>query len=865
MFFLRRLNLLLVTLVLTFGMWAGWHAASQGFTQSWRESIRREFEAQGIHLSLGRLTLDPFHGFVARDVRIYQDAERKDVYADISRIDLDVSIPSLFQKQFELRSLQIRDADATLPLDIGEDEPFPLVVSGCHARILFTPGEIEVKELRGEVFGIQVGIVGDLVRHTPGPGDDHKQDPDATATGIQPHQLQWLRRLATVMEAVSTDAAEPARLDIRALADLGDFENGVFEVSLRAPALHMAGHPVSDVAIHALYDSGTLTADTLRFRDSGGAFRAELDFVRESRALAFNLNSHAQAVEILRQLWWPEILPDLHFHDAPMVALGGRLVLPEGALSGGIRELQGLVTGNFALGSGSIGDVPLAYVSGSFSLEPERFFLRDLRLRTGTGDLRGDILAEDGVIHAQGLTSIHPEELVPLSPHHIATDVLDSFRCSSDTEIEMAFELAAPLGDHASEFTLESRFSARDLLFKGMPFETASARWTVKNNLHTFHQPDLMIAVGAPLPRRGGQTTTATRTTAETVALSAPNGRLLLEFEGLESRGWPVTALAAFAPQAAAALPAFRHSEAGELFVDGTLQTNLRDDTHLRMSFHSEGTFYWPLAGADLPLNSPESSMLLQNASLDIPRLRADLFGGRADARLRLDNLDANPSLTGSIALNDVTYSGLLGLVSEKERNDPGQVDLALSFHAPDMALETLSGSGEMRLRDGDLFSIPLFGPLSPLVEVVLPETGLGYSVASEAAATFDIRQGILSTDDFQATTPSFQMDTQGTVNLATRDINFTSRMNARGIARVATTVFSYIFEFKGEGTTDEPAWRTHRIPQLPLPLPGREGGAAPPREQEDAAGPEGMEGLEQEVPDPPRRAGQRPIQRSRM
>src|SRR6266446_2783875 len=72
----------------------------------------------GVRLArtLLRLTLDPFRGLIARDVRIYDYKKREKTLALVSEISLDINYAALFQHQPFLNALDIRNGDLAIPL-----------------------------------------------------------------------------------------------------------------------------------------------------------------------------------------------------------------------------------------------------------------------------------------------------------------------------------------------------------------------------------------------------------------------------------------------------------------------------------------------------------------------------------------------------------------------------------------------------------------------------------------------------------------------------------------------------------------------------------------------------------------------------
>src|SRR5205085_8751872 len=87
--------------VLALGALAGgsWYLAKKGFGRSWRALVVEELRKHGVEASVRRLTLDPFRGLVAQDVRIFDYRHRENTVVQISRLSLDVNYGALLQRQ----------------------------------------------------------------------------------------------------------------------------------------------------------------------------------------------------------------------------------------------------------------------------------------------------------------------------------------------------------------------------------------------------------------------------------------------------------------------------------------------------------------------------------------------------------------------------------------------------------------------------------------------------------------------------------------------------------------------------------------------------------------------------------------------
>ena len=58
---------IIAALVAVFG--GGYYLARRGFGREWRSRVVEELHKRGVEAQIGRLTLDPFRGLVARNAR----------------------------------------------------------------------------------------------------------------------------------------------------------------------------------------------------------------------------------------------------------------------------------------------------------------------------------------------------------------------------------------------------------------------------------------------------------------------------------------------------------------------------------------------------------------------------------------------------------------------------------------------------------------------------------------------------------------------------------------------------------------------------------------------------------------------------
>jgi hypothetical protein len=173
--------------VLALGAMAGggWYLAKKGFGRKWRGLVVEELHKHGVEASVRRLTLDPFRGLVAQDVRIFDYKNRENTIAQISRISLDVNYAALLQHQPFLNAIDIRNAQVSLPLPEGADPKAPHAeIRNLHAHIYFPPEQIYVSQADGIFCGIRISATGQLIRR-----NDYQQSKEIT-------EEEWMKRLS---------------------------------------------------------------------------------------------------------------------------------------------------------------------------------------------------------------------------------------------------------------------------------------------------------------------------------------------------------------------------------------------------------------------------------------------------------------------------------------------------------------------------------------------------------------------------------------------------------------------------------------------------------------------------------------------
>jgi hypothetical protein len=134
---------------------------------------------------------------------------------------------------------------------------------------------------------------------------------------------------------------------------------------------------------------------------------------------------------------------------------------------------------------------------------------------------------------------------------------------------------------------------------------------------------------------------------------------------------------------------------------------------------------------------------------------------------------------------------------------------------------QSWQGYGDVSLRDGLLWEIPVFGVLSPVLDGIIP--GLGKSRFSEGSANFIVTNSVIHSQDLQIRAPMLRLQYRGTVD-------FQGCLDARveaemlrdtwfvgPIVSLALWPVSKLFEYKVVGDLNAPVSEPVYVPKLLL------------------------------------------------
>src|SRR5881394_2784245 len=284
-------RLLILVAILIFGS-SGWYLAKRGFGRQWRYRVVEELHKRGVEASVGRLTLDPFRGLVAKNVRIFDYKNRENTLALISEISLDINYAAFIHHEPFLNALDVRNAQITLPLTGIGGNTGKAQLNDFRAHVYFPPEQIYVSQAEGIFCGIRISATGQLIKRA-----NYQPSPPLSEEEWQ-KRLSILGRVVSELQRFSFPNGPPS-LQVKFSGDLAQLEDARAEATLQGNLLIRKGYEMRDFVVAAEWSDQTLNISRCEWNDRLGGFAATANWSRRTDAANFQARSSLDLKSLL--------------------------------------------------------------------------------------------------------------------------------------------------------------------------------------------------------------------------------------------------------------------------------------------------------------------------------------------------------------------------------------------------------------------------------------------------------------------------------------------------------------------------------------------------------------------------------------
>ena len=396
---LRRVLLGILMLLVAGLLAAGWYAYNKGFTQKWRKFVVREFQKRGVELALSRLTLEPFRGIVAKQVRVYDNKDRKRAVAVVDEVRLVINYANFFQGKTFIDALDLHDANLDVPLNPSERNGPKVAIRHLSGRLFLPPQQIYLSRLEAELYGVRVRASGRLIN----PRNFFSLSKKGAAQNggvaeIAGRVFEELRKL--------NFEGSPPQLDVRFSGDLDEPDKLFVEATLWAEKVRRDNCRLENVYVNGGFRDGIVRLRQITANDAGGVLRASGSYDATTREAALQLHSGLDVQGIAQSFARIAELEESVFYAPPGIDLTAR------ASFGEVASFQ--VIGHVRLEKFAYKSVIFDSFDADLSWDGKRWAAIDVRLAHRTGEIAGDLLRVEDDFRSGLRSTISRKVLAPV-------------------------------------------------------------------------------------------------------------------------------------------------------------------------------------------------------------------------------------------------------------------------------------------------------------------------------------------------------------------------------------------------------------------------------------------------------------------
>ncbi len=222
----------------------------------------------------------------------------------------------------------------------------------------------------------------------------------------------------------------------------------------------------------------------------------------------------------------------------------------------------------------------------------------------------------------------------------------------------------------------------------------------------------------------------------------------------------------------------------------------------------------------ELNFSKVSAQVVFTDDRLKVDNMRGELLGGEMGGSVDMGLGKINDHrYTATLTARELDFQKLTKLFFDYDESQ-GRLEASYRWSGHSDEAREMRGAGSVKVTRGNVFAIPVFGPLSGILNEILP--GIGKNVAHQATADFLISGGKIYNGNLVVKGTGFSMLGGGWLGFTDDTMNFRMRVAPQGPVGTLLYPVSKLFEYSSQGSLNKPVWRPV-ILNAPAPV------AAPP------------------------------------
>ncbi len=729
-------------------------------------------------IDVGKLLLDPTGAIIAERVTVYRDADRQSAMLLFDRVRVSIAWLSWWQGRGFIDGASIANADVRYP--IGPDDTADF--SEVNADVAFDGRKIEIENAEARFLNMALHLRGTI--HNDGfPAPVTPAPVVAGTTPLTPEERTKARvdiwhAILSATDDIGTE--NPIDVEFEFETSTRDLAGGRANFVLDGRHLSWRTAPVGELSIHGSLSDGVVTLDDFKIALDRGDLTAYGEW---------NLSEHSAELQFTSSMDFTTLAPAF---PGPLGQALSRLDFPYNSPAMTGRVLFDLQQGFHADVQADLdwrdftfNGVAFSRFSVPVAFDGKRLLIPGLKIAGQAGDVDLELFL-DGTQDTPSLNAKITSNLDPTVLKGVFGEGMDNFlgSCSFQDGGPKIDATATGTALKTDAMTVKGKVTADKFVYKNAGFDTAASDFTFADS--KLNLPDLEIH----RPEGAG-----------TGGIIYDFKNRSVQLQNLVTQVDVQAVAPVMGPKFTEYTAPYHFSRPPVIRANGIvdLQSEKKDlDTDLLVEVEGKSPMGWTLFNIPFSFDEPNGTLTFKNRRLTVDMKKSGFYDGSLVGVIDMDLSQSPAAYTLDLNLAKVNFKKFTARAFSYSEST-GQLTSQGHFAGNIGHTETMTGSGEIKVEDGDITQIPLLGSLTPLIP--------GFSDADAAHGHFTIAKGLIHTDDLHISSETLALIGSGNYNFIRDNLDLDMRVNANALFGILLYPISKIFEYHGTGPMKHPNW----------------------------------------------------------
>lgn len=764
-----------------------------GFDADFRRKVADAIGGSVFAVDIERLTFNPFQGLVAEGISVSQKLKDPLQVASVDQLIISVNLAELLRGRVSIDLLDLDNATVSIPFADDGQTPDVIALENLDARILNSAGRLTISEAECDVLGIHVSLTGELLNPSAGieVSPSEPEDPEK--------RIAMIRSILSVVDEVSFPDSIP-HLSVRLTGDLSNSESiGAPAITFNSGKVDFRGLHFDRLDIRGSYLDRIARLQQLVVAGEKTNLHVSGRWNFESSSGEGFVAGSVNVTGLLRVMKRDDLANQLTFETSPQIDA-------QVTASPGADGLSVMANGDVRLGKSTFKGIAVDSLTTAFAWKDSRLFVQDAVIATSSGSVRTSIMYAPDDFRVKLDSDALPSTFAPLfGPNE--RKILDLLEFKDVPKVVLSLSGPAPKTElMRGEGTIKLGRTA----MRGSWIDSATSDVVFEDRAVLYRD--------FTARKDGGKATGS---------FTYDFGRREVRLDDVKSDLDPVGVLMWVDPRVAQTVAVYRFHEPPNVTADGLVHMEKPSENNLRITVDAPGGLDYELLNRDLSFGATEAKVHLKGQHVLASVGETRLMGGNVSVEADVSTNPKDPVFGASIECSNIDFPALTKLYFGYSKSE-GRMSGSYRFDAALRDPGSMKGKGSIRVEDGHVLAIPLFGPLSDVISAIIP--GVGHDSARLATADFTIANNKVTTNNLDIQGQGFEMFGEGDIGFPSGKLDLAVRINARGIPGIVLFPVSKLLEYVSTGTMSDPQWRPKIVPKEFFDILGMGGQKDPPR-----------------------------------